>query len=164
MIGFTDAFFVQSLLTTINYNNWQSISSRTLLPWLPRSRSILVLVLRLTSEWVSESVSYITTDGQSASLSWCQTPIWGLRPEFYYCQTIAGLLMWGALSDEKTGLSLTMYNVQYVYILHVILRYSFTNLIWPPPLSLSPPPPQFDCFPGGPVCYALTRKFEADRI
>jgi hypothetical protein len=34
----------------------------------------------------------------------------------------------GALSDERTDLSFTMYNVQYIYILHVILRYSFTNL------------------------------------
>jgi hypothetical protein len=24
--------------------------------------------------------------------------------DFYYCQTIAGLLMWGELSDERTGL------------------------------------------------------------
>jgi hypothetical protein len=47
-----------------------------------------------------ERESYITTDGQSASLSWCQAHIWGLRPDFYYFQTIEGLLMWGALSDE----------------------------------------------------------------
>jgi hypothetical protein len=26
---------------------------------------------------------------------------------FFYCQTAAGLLMWGALSDERTGLSFT---------------------------------------------------------
>jgi hypothetical protein len=40
-----------------------------------------------------DSESYITTDGQSASLSWCQAsiwvesvikPIWGLRPDSYY--------------------------------------------------------------------------------
>jgi hypothetical protein len=37
---------------------------------------------------------------QSASLSWCEAPIWGLRPDLYYCQPVAGLLMWGALSDE----------------------------------------------------------------
>jgi hypothetical protein len=37
-------------LITINYNNSQSTFSRTLLPWLPRTRSILVLVLRLTSD------------------------------------------------------------------------------------------------------------------
>jgi hypothetical protein len=35
-------------------------------------------------------------------------PIWGLRPDFYYCQTVAGLLMWGALSDERTGLLFTI--------------------------------------------------------
>jgi hypothetical protein len=52
--------------------------------------------------------SYVTTDGQSASLSWNKAPIRGLRPDFYYCQTVAGLLMWGALSDERTGLSFTI--------------------------------------------------------
>jgi hypothetical protein len=49
MIGFIDAFFVQSLLITINYKNSHSIFSRTLLPWLPRTHPILVLVLRLSS-------------------------------------------------------------------------------------------------------------------
>jgi hypothetical protein len=46
-----------------------------------------------------------------------------------YCQTIACSLMWGAFSDERAGLSFKMYIVQYIYILHVTLRYSFTNLI-----------------------------------
>jgi hypothetical protein len=55
----------------------------------------------------SEFESHVTTDGQSASLSWNKAPIWGLRPDFHYCQTVAGLLMWGALSDERTGLSFT---------------------------------------------------------
>jgi hypothetical protein len=59
----------------------------------------------------NQSRSYVTTDGQSASLSWNKAPIWGLRPVFYYCHTIAGLLMWGFLSHERTGLSFTMYNV-----------------------------------------------------
>jgi hypothetical protein len=30
----------------------------------------------------SESESYVTTDGQSASLSWYKAPIRGLRPDF----------------------------------------------------------------------------------
>jgi hypothetical protein len=42
---------------------------------------------------------------QSDRLPWNKAPIWGLRPDLYYCQTVAGLLMWGALSDERTGLS-----------------------------------------------------------
>jgi hypothetical protein len=58
--------------------------------------------------WVESRVeSYVTTDGQSASLSRNTAPIWGLRPDFYYCQTVAGLLMWDVLSDERTGLSFT---------------------------------------------------------
>jgi hypothetical protein len=42
---------------------------------------------------------------KSASLSWCQAILWGTRPAFYYCQTVGGLLIWGALSDERMGLS-----------------------------------------------------------
>jgi hypothetical protein len=30
--------------------------------------------------------------------------MWGLGLDFYYCQTAAGLLMWGAIFDEMTGL------------------------------------------------------------
>jgi hypothetical protein len=41
-------------------------------------------------------------------LSWCQAPIWGSRPYFYYCQTVTGLLIWDSLSDERTGLSFTI--------------------------------------------------------
>jgi hypothetical protein len=52
-----------------------------------------------------ESESYVTTDGQPVSLSWNKAPIWGLRPDFYYCLTVARLLTWGALSDNRTGLS-----------------------------------------------------------
>jgi hypothetical protein len=29
----------------------------------------------------------------------------GLQPDFYYYQTVAGLLIWDALSDERKGLS-----------------------------------------------------------
>jgi hypothetical protein len=47
-IGFIDTFFVHSLLITINYKDSHSIFSRTLLPWLPRTRSILILILRLS--------------------------------------------------------------------------------------------------------------------
>jgi hypothetical protein len=54
------------------------------------------------------SLSHVKTDDQSASLSWNKAPIWGLRPDFYYCQTVTGLLMCGALSDDRTGLSFTI--------------------------------------------------------
>jgi hypothetical protein len=73
----------------------------------------------------SESEFYITTDGQSAGLYFKKAPTWGLRSDFYYCHTVAGLLMWGALSDERMCLSFTTAS----YISRVILQYSFTNLI-----------------------------------
>jgi hypothetical protein len=56
----------------------------------------------------SQSQSYVTIDGQSAILSWNKAHIWGLRPDFCYCHTVAGLLMWGSLSDERTALSFTI--------------------------------------------------------
>jgi hypothetical protein len=55
-----------------------------------------------------ESESYITTDGQSASLSWNKPPACGLRRDFYYCQTVAGLLMWDALSVCRLQLLLAL--------------------------------------------------------
>jgi hypothetical protein len=53
----------------------------------------------------NQSQNYVTTDGQSASLSLYKAPMWGLRPDLYYCMTFAGFLKWGALSDERTGQS-----------------------------------------------------------
>jgi hypothetical protein len=49
----------------------------------------------------------------SVSPSWSKAPIWGLRPDLYYCWTVVGLLMWGALSDERTGLSFARLSQQY---------------------------------------------------
>jgi hypothetical protein len=55
------------------------------------------------------SESYVTTDCQSASLFWNKAPIWGLRPDTYYSLTITVLFLWGALSDERTGVSCICY-------------------------------------------------------
>jgi hypothetical protein len=57
---------------------------------------------------LSESESHVMTDGKSAGLFGNKAAIWGLRPNFYYCHTAAGLLTWGALSYERTGLSFTI--------------------------------------------------------
>jgi hypothetical protein len=60
---------------------------------------------------MSESESYVTTDGQSASLSWYNASIWGLWPDFYFRSeygirlTVTFLFPWCALSNERTGLS-----------------------------------------------------------
>jgi hypothetical protein len=72
-----------------------------------------------------QSQSHIATDGQSVSqsilVSW---------PDVYYCLTVTVLLLWGALSDERTGLVCLLpeslsallvicHNVKDIYILHV---------------------------------------------
>jgi hypothetical protein len=53
----------------------------------------------------AKSQSDVTTDCQSASLSWNKAPIWSLTPDIYYCLTVIGFLMCRGLSDERTGLS-----------------------------------------------------------
>jgi hypothetical protein len=91
------------LPSSANYQLWNSQSNSLL--QLP---SLLIYPHRAqlsTDHSESESESCITTDGQSTSLSWNKAPIWDLRLDFYYCQTVAGVLMWGALSDERRGLS-----------------------------------------------------------
>jgi hypothetical protein len=47
--------------------------------------TVVPLELRNSSEVNSdsESESYVTTESQSASLSWNKAPIWGLRPDIY---------------------------------------------------------------------------------
>jgi hypothetical protein len=56
----------------------------------------------------SRSQSYVTTDCQSSSLSWCQAPIWGPGPDFVTSRQIEGLLIWGAFSETRLGLLFTI--------------------------------------------------------
>jgi predicted branched-subunit amino acid permease len=37
--------------------------------------------------------------------SWNKASVWGSRPNLYYCMAVVALLMWNALSDERTVLS-----------------------------------------------------------
>jgi hypothetical protein len=53
------------------------------------------------------SQSHIATDGQSVSKSWCRAPS-GTHDQIFshYYLTVTVLFLWGALSDERTSLSL----------------------------------------------------------
>jgi hypothetical protein len=114
MIGFIDTYTFTQFGTTGNYSAIVNLPTSQ----ITRKCSILVLVLFYTLLFLcskldsqssqSESQSYVTTDGQPASLSWNKAPIWGLRPDLDYCLKVAGLLIWGALSDERTGLSVAI--------------------------------------------------------
>jgi hypothetical protein len=91
-------------------SNWRARSSYlypqgTLWPkhWVPFSsppttRRVTVEVLEPLVQ--SQSQSYVTTDSQSASLSWNKASIWGLIPDHYYCQTVSGCWC-GALSLKR---------------------------------------------------------------
>jgi hypothetical protein len=62
----------------------------------------------LISERVSQSQFYVTTDGQSVSISWNKAPILGLWQIFITVKQLRGFFMWDALSVERTGLSFTI--------------------------------------------------------
>jgi hypothetical protein len=95
---------LQLIITAHTLNNFWTTSA-----WR-RNLSEKSLTVACISGWslllLNESESCVTTNGQSPSLSCNKAPIWGLRPDFYCCQTIVDLLMWGALSDERTGMPL----------------------------------------------------------
>jgi hypothetical protein len=109
--------FDVTLTTTLGYNSSHiqllldhvSVTVVCILHFWPSGIPCVLVILptsvccRILSSL--ESDSYVTSDGQLASLSWNKAPIWDLRPDFYYRRTVAGLLMWGALSDESTDLS-----------------------------------------------------------
>jgi hypothetical protein len=59
-------------------------------------------------DWLEFWVCLTLRPTVSRPVSWNETPIWGLRPDLYYRKIFAGLLLWSALSDERTGLSFTI--------------------------------------------------------
>jgi hypothetical protein len=85
---------VLQVVTTVVCNTLRLLFEFATFVWtMPASRkhasSLLVSLLNFwlhfwTSELTAESESYVTTDAQSASLSWYKAPIWGLRPDFYF--------------------------------------------------------------------------------
>jgi hypothetical protein len=63
-----------------------------------------------TDNWLlqTQNQSYVTTDGEVGQSVLVSSTHLGLTTRFYYCQTVAGLLMWDALSDERTSLPFTI--------------------------------------------------------
>jgi hypothetical protein len=94
------------LRSTLFYSH--SLDSRSSITILFRLLNSQFHFSNLISLAKSEFESYVTIDGESAGLSWNKAPNWGLRQDFYYYQTVVGLLMRGALCDERTGLSFTI--------------------------------------------------------
>jgi hypothetical protein len=93
------------IAVTITQNNYNTLHITVTHTIKSSTLQLLNCLERCFMTDCKQSQSYVTTDGQSASLSCNKAPIWGLRPDLYYCLTVACLLMWDALSDERTGLS-----------------------------------------------------------
>jgi hypothetical protein len=64
--------------------------------------------------------------GQAVLMS---SPIWGTRPDFCYCHTFAVLSMWGALFNQRTGLSFVAVTVSVTWLLYLQV-YSESELLY----------------------------------
>jgi hypothetical protein len=89
----TSDFNTTTIIVSLNYTLQMSSLHSRIFNWA------------LLSESESESESYVTTDSQSASLSWNKAPTWGLRPDTYSSLSFTVLFLWVALSYERAGLS-----------------------------------------------------------
>jgi hypothetical protein len=71
---------------------------------------LLERILRILSVQ-SQSQSYVTADGQSATLSWNKAPVWGLRPDFYHLESCGvvdvGRSVWRDVGSVVYNSSLT---------------------------------------------------------
>jgi hypothetical protein len=64
--------------------------------------------------------SHVTTGDQSAGMSWYQVHSGTCDQILFFCLKVAVLSPWGALSDERLGLSPVSHCQQYlIYIVHV---------------------------------------------
>jgi hypothetical protein len=84
-------------------------SLHSLIPFLPFLLNHSTAISRDSLNSVSsqsQSQSHITTDGQSTSKSWCRAPS-GAPDQIFitYSLTVTVLFLWGAISDERMGLS-----------------------------------------------------------
>jgi hypothetical protein len=106
MIEFIDTSF-KSLLITINYNAIANLPTTQ----ITKTCTILTLVLFCTllcsyRQLTTPSRSHIATDGQSVCLSvLVSSPGWGSWPDVSSSLELTVLSMWGALYDERSGLS-----------------------------------------------------------
>jgi hypothetical protein len=67
------------------------------------------------SSWTAEDSLHSHSDSvkvilrlkasQPISKSWCRGPSGGSWPDIYYCLTVTVLFLWGAVPEERTGLS-----------------------------------------------------------
>jgi hypothetical protein len=132
LIGFIGLWYSMWLRFTLHYYTHARMHTHTLLSRVMSSLTLLsshfqwhtfpfLWVLKLFPTPNSNNLPQLNTNSfqtncnsksklcydqrQSVGLSRCQETTWGPRPDFYYCQTVQDLLMWGTLSDERVGLS-----------------------------------------------------------
>jgi hypothetical protein len=106
-IGTHDRIFVLSRLTRVlkwdlffDESTGLTTTGHSPLYWGVTLLSLTLTHSTYSTLWKSNLYYDRRSVGQSVLVS---SPIWGPRPHFYYCQTVAGLLMWGAPPWREDG-------------------------------------------------------------
>jgi hypothetical protein len=85
--------------------NCQLISIPSSYPGRLASRNSTRLLYLVASEVKVKVTLQLTVSQSFSQQDMVSSPIWDSWPDIYYCLTVTVSFLWGALSDEKTGLS-----------------------------------------------------------
>jgi hypothetical protein len=103
-----------------------------------------VALLKNIYKWTSQvEVTLRLTVSHSVSRSRCRAPLWDWRPDISSCRNVAVLSLWGALSDDRTGLQFAVQSLngasraEPVTKLYCLIR-DFPNLEGQVPVFISP--------------------------
>jgi hypothetical protein len=115
LVPFLTALRVSSTVTELDLIYESVTSSASVVRWLTlHSWTLKSLTTEFFDEWIEWRLSYECfrwkskshCDWQSVSQSGLvSSPIWGSWPVISYCVIVSVLSLWGALSDERSGLS-----------------------------------------------------------
>jgi hypothetical protein len=120
-------------VTKSSSNRGEAVIKSALQEWGPITSTRLKLS---SSDWTlrwnysdfqlncqSQSQSYVTTDGQSATLSWCQAPSWDLRPDFFLsdcCGFVGvGCPLWREDGFVFYNVQCTIFTCYYINVLYI---------------------------------------------
>jgi hypothetical protein len=111
-------FWLGSYSSTMSQPHRRNLAGFCLLICLTDSNELFLVVILVLSHLLVSLVPYwqvkvkvkVTlrlTVSQSVSMSWCRAQIWEIWPDifFFFFESYGFVFYWGALSDERSGLS-----------------------------------------------------------
>jgi hypothetical protein len=133
LIEFLDIIHRPVFLFKQRFGDWPLCPSCILFSWASSIELVHVSIHVVDGLFYSKGLRTRESVNRSQMDIKCKT----LSPDLYYCQTVACLLMWDALSDERTGLSFARVTAV-ISLLSVCTIYIFIYNIYSYRASVSP--------------------------